>query len=88
MLACDTASEDEVQLHGWRSPRGRSWLIASERLTGPGGPWIEALLDRSRNRAVLRSYREQLALVTAPIGGQNLAWPASDSFKTAPAWRR
>lgn len=61
--ACDLASEDEVQLHGWRSRRGRSWLVASERLGGPDSAWIEALLDRSRNRAVLRSYREQLAVV-------------------------
>lgn len=61
--ACDLGSEDEIQMHGWRSPRGRSWLIASERVAGPNSPWIEALLDRSRNRAVLRSYREQLAVV-------------------------
>lgn len=61
--ACELDSEDEVQLHSWRSPRGRSWLIASARAGTPDSAWIEALLDRSRNRAVLLSYREQLALV-------------------------
>jgi|SRR5579884_8742 two-component system heavy metal sensor histidine kinase CusS len=61
--ACELDSEDEVQLHSWRSPKGRSWLIASARAGTPDSAWIEALLDRSRNRAVLRSYREQLALV-------------------------
>lgn len=61
--ACDTTSDDDIQLHGWRSPKGRSWFIASQRLTGGDTMWIEALLDRSRNSAVLRSYREQLTLV-------------------------
>src|SRR5712691_11820885 len=62
---CDAQQDSEPQFRSWRSPKQRSWLIASKRLEDPRAGYLEALLDRSRDSAVLRSYREQLTIVLA-----------------------
>jgi two-component system heavy metal sensor histidine kinase CusS len=62
-VRCPPTSSDATVFRSWRPRGGPEWRIASQRLASAPGGWIEVLLDRSSDEAVLRAYREQLGLV-------------------------
>lgn len=57
---CEGAAGEEPRIRSWHSPDGDEWRVASVR-TDTG--WLEALLDRGSDAAVLRAYRRELVLV-------------------------
>lgn len=59
----DGPRPDSIHYRTWRSPDSRNWRIASAHVRGPGGGWVEVLLDRSKDEGVLRDYRARLAFV-------------------------
>lgn len=54
---------DSVRFRSWRSTEGRSWRIAFAHAPEARGGWIEVLLDRATDEAILREYRQQMAMV-------------------------
>lgn len=57
---CEARAGEAPRIRGWRSPDGDEWRIASVR-TETG--WLEALLDRGSDDAVLSAYRREVVLV-------------------------
>jgi two-component system, OmpR family, heavy metal sensor histidine kinase CusS len=62
-VECPLALSGATVFRSWRPSGGYEWRIASQRLTAADGGWIEALLDRSGDEAVLRAYRARFGLV-------------------------
>ncbi len=64
---CDRSAGELPRFRTWHAPDGDEWRVVSVQ-TETG--WIEALLDRESDAAVLRAYRRELVLV---LGGALLA---------------
>lgn len=64
---CERTADRPPVFRDWHSPAGQEWRIVSLRMPSSPGratpTWVEVLLDRSLDNAVLRSYRDRLALI-------------------------